>query len=164
LSGAAFSTDSFERASVIAVLQATNAFVAGDLEIPQSGRPSSGSVGPRDQSPQSPSDPSGLSDPPTPSDPSTPSDSSLPSDSSRLSEPPKASESARQSPRRSQSRPSDLARRSRSPRRSRPSRQTDSGATAPSPDVYVNEVLAKIRATTQRPERRRLRPPGDLSL
>ena len=35
LSGAAFSADSFERASVVAVLQATNTFVAGALEFPR---------------------------------------------------------------------------------------------------------------------------------
>ena len=35
LSGVAFSTDSFERASVVAVLQATNAFVSGVLEFPR---------------------------------------------------------------------------------------------------------------------------------
>lgn len=76
-SGAAFSADSFERASVAAVLQATNAFVAGDLEITQADRPPTGPAAPQDRSPQEPSDS------PKPSDSTIPSDSPRPSDSSR---------------------------------------------------------------------------------
>ncbi len=71
LSGAAFSADSLERASVVAVLQATNGLVAGALEFPCAGeekpkgkpvppghtvpktsqppRPQTGSATPRDQ-------------------------------------------------------------------------------------------------------------------
>lgn len=37
LSGAAFAADSFERASIVAALQATRALVAGELEMPQAG-------------------------------------------------------------------------------------------------------------------------------
>ena len=78
LSGAAFSADSFERASVVAVLQATNGLVAGALEFPgaveekpkgepvppghtvprtsQPPRPQTGSATPRDQSTERRSD------------------------------------------------------------------------------------------------------------
>jgi hypothetical protein len=41
MSGAAFSAESFERTSVVAVLQATNAFVAGTLEFPRNGEETS---------------------------------------------------------------------------------------------------------------------------
>jgi hypothetical protein len=41
MSGAAFSAESFERTSVVAVLQATNAFVAGTLEFPRNGEENS---------------------------------------------------------------------------------------------------------------------------
>jgi hypothetical protein len=85
LSGAAFSADSFERASVVAVLQATNALVGGGLEVPHPmpPDPSAPSDAPR------PSDSSKRSDSPKPtdslksSDSSTPSDSPTPSDSSK---------------------------------------------------------------------------------
>ena len=98
LSGAAFSADSFERASVVAVLQATNAFVAGALEFPRADeekpkakpvppghtvsktsppvRPQTGPAAPRDPSPDRRSDPSKRPDPSKPSDSSRPSDSS----------------------------------------------------------------------------------------
>ena len=76
-SGVAFSGDSFERASVVAVLQATNAFVAGVPEIQhgdeekleakavgysvsrtlQPPRPQTGSAAPRDPSPEESSAP-----------------------------------------------------------------------------------------------------------
>ena len=62
LSGVAFSTDSFERASVVAVLQATNAFVSGVLEFPTVSRTSqpvraqTASAAPRDPSPDRRSD------------------------------------------------------------------------------------------------------------
>ena len=76
-SGVAFSGDSFERASVVAVLQATNAFVAGVPEIQhgdeekleakavgysvsrtsQPPRPQTGSAAPRNPSPEKPSAP-----------------------------------------------------------------------------------------------------------
>ena len=90
LSGAAFSADSFERASVVAVLQATNAFVAGALEFPCADEekpktkpvppghtvprtsppvgPQTGSAAPRDPSPDRRSDPSKRSDSSRPSD------------------------------------------------------------------------------------------------
>ena len=94
LSGAAFSTDSFERASVVAVLQATNTFVAGALEfsradqekpkgkpvlpghtVPrtsQPSRPQTGSAAPRDPSTERRSDSSKRSDSLKPSDSSEP--------------------------------------------------------------------------------------------
>ena len=76
-SGVAFSADSFERASVVAVLQATNAFVAGVPEIQHGDeekleakavgysvsrtsrppRPQTGSAAPRNPSPEKPSAP-----------------------------------------------------------------------------------------------------------
>ena len=86
LSGAAFSADSFERASVVAILQATNTFVAGDLEIAQPDRPQTGSADPRDRSPQKPFS-SRPSESPRPSDSSQRSDSPATSDSSKAPAP-----------------------------------------------------------------------------
>ena len=85
LSGAAFSADSFERASVVAVLQATNALVGGDLEVPHSTPPDpSGPLDvPRPSDSSVPSDSSTHLDSAMPSDSGTPSDSATPSGSSK---------------------------------------------------------------------------------
>ena len=95
LSGAAFSADSFERASVVAILQATNTFVAGDLEMAQPDRPQTGSAGPGDRSPQEPLDSSTPSGSLRASDPSRPSESPRPSDSSQRSDSPAPSDSSK---------------------------------------------------------------------
>ena len=124
MSGAAFSADSFERASVIAVLQATNGFVAGDLEIQQRDRPRAGSAGPGDRSPPKPSDA------PMPLDASTPSDSSGHPETLRPSDSPQPSDS---------SGPSDSRGRSGS------LRLLDS-TEAPAPGDYVSEVLSRIQS------------------
>ena len=84
-SGAAFSASSFERASVVAVLQATNAFVAGV--------PLSHAV------PRAPQPPRPMAGPATPRGPSSekPPDSPKESGSPKASDPPKASASLKPS-------------------------------------------------------------------
>jgi hypothetical protein len=143
LSGAAFSTDSFERASVVAVLQATNAFVAGDLEIPQADRPRTGSTGPRDRFPQNPSDSSTPSDSSLPSDPSMPSGSSTPLESPRPSDSPRPTDWWGRRDRRVASRSPTLS----------------DSAKSPAPDDYVSQVLSRIQSTTRGLRRRP--PPQD---
>ena len=79
-SGVAFSLDSFERASVVAVLQATNTFLDGVA-----------STGPHDPSPQKPSDSPEPSNSPEPSDFPDVSDLPEASDSPEVSASPGAS-------------------------------------------------------------------------
>ena len=119
LSGAAFSADSFERASVVAVLQATNAFVSGVLEFP---------TVPRTSQPVRAQTASAA--PPDPS-------SDRRSDASKRSDSLKRSDSSKQS---------DSSKRSDSLKPSDSRRPSDSSST-PAANDYVSEVLSRIQST-----------------
>jgi hypothetical protein len=106
----------------VAVLQATNTFVAGDLEIPQPDHPETGSAGPSDRFRRKPSD------------------SSMPSDSGKRS----GSSRPLESPG-----PKDPSQRSDSPRPPDSSTPSDS-SDEPAPDDYVSEVLSRILSTRRR--------------
>ena len=131
MSGAAFSAESFERTSVAAVLQATNAFVAGTLEFPRNGEENSeADPAPPEQAVSQASQTvrtqTGSAAPPDPSsgwrsEPSRRSDSSGPSDSPNPSDAPNPSDSPR------------------------PAHSSE----PPAPEDYVGEVLSRIQSTRQ---------------
>ena len=135
ISGAAFSAESFERTSVVAVLQATNAFVAGTLEFPRNGEENSeADPAPPEQAVSQASQPvrtqTGSAAPRNPSsdwrsEPSRRSDSSGPSDSPNPSDAPNPSDSTKQL---DWTNPSDSSK-------------------PPAPKDYVSEVLSRIRST-----------------